>query len=152
MATFVVDGAEVEKLLRSKQGPVGRYLSVRTSIVQDAAKAQILARTPGRGKLASRVTKRWIEEGSDLGVSVGVWTLKYAAWVHDGNAPPGSYILPKKPGGVLVWMKDPAAARPRGKAAWRAASQAGLVIVARRVKASRPNRYLTDNLRRAVEL
>lgn len=134
-----VTGAAIQRLVTDRDGPVGRTLAIRGQLVQDAAKAQIEARTHNSGLLKKSVVKRWATHGDDLAILVGVWTVPYALWVHDGNGPPGGRIFPTKSRVLRFQLRSGNAYASTKTWTYR-----------RSVKTSRPNRYLSDNLRRAL--
>jgi hypothetical protein len=105
----------------------------RSSRVQDAAKAQIggHGRWPDNstGALARGVVKRM--NASESSVLIGVDTVRYALWHHQGNGPEGGMIFPAK-AKVLRFTSG------------------GQVFYRKSVRTSKPNRYLVDNLPLAI--
>lgn len=114
----------IDRLLKQNSGPVGVDLRKRAKKVLVAAKAQVGVRT---GKLKASIK---MNHGRDLlgqYVQVGS-SLKYALAHHEGTKP--HVITPKR-------------------AEFLRFSSRGRVIYSRAVlhPGTKPNRYLTDNLR-----
>lgn len=124
--TVIVDGAEVEQIVRSEKGDVFRYLFRKGQDVQDLAKMQVGKRT---GTLERSIVKRFGHTDDDLEVVVGS-DLGYARMHHDGTRP---HQIIAKPGGVLTFY-------------W---PKAGRVVSFRSVNhpGTKANPYLTDPLR-----
>lgn len=108
MAGFIADGAVIEELLHSEQGPVLRDIAERAQRVQEAAKTFIpLGAGPGP-HLRDAVVKRFgqDEQGPYVAVIAGPdGTVPYALPLDQGADPHD--IFPHKPGGVLAfyWAK-----------------------------------------------
>lgn len=135
MSPLVMSGVAVDELLRGVDGPVTRHCMERATVIQEAARLQITTREyphgppPGvmPGRLAASLVKRILPDG-------GIWLgseLFYALWVHDGNGPQGGRIFPKR-SNVLVFHLG------------------SMLVFAKSVSTSRPNRYLLDNLHLAA--
>lgn len=118
-----LDAQAIDRLLTSEQGPVFRLVFEGATRVQDAARVQVGKDTKD---LERSLVKRPFKRGDDVGVLVGS-SLSYALIHHEGRGPvfaKKAKALRFKVGGVVVFRKSvgPAAA----------------------------NRYLTDNLPRAL--
>ena len=131
--TFIPNEVAIQDLFHSPDGMVMRFLMERSSRVQDAAKAQIggHGRWPDNstGALARGVVKRM--NASESSVLIGVDTVRYALWHHQGNGPEGGMIFPAK-AKVLRFTSG------------------GQVFYRKSVRTSKPNRYLVDNLPLAI--
>jgi hypothetical protein len=121
----------LQRTLRSPHGAVARDLYRRGLRVQAAARRYVGKDT---GHLASRIEVRPYQTPAGAwGVRVGVWTVRYARWHHDGNFhTQGTYIYPVRARALRF--------KPKGAA--------GLVF-ARRVRSYRGSRFLTRALRAA---
>jgi hypothetical protein len=125
MATvFVPRKAEMDFLLKSPAGPVGRYLARKGRLVLFAAKAQVGVRT---GALRASLHMRHLRDSRGQFVRIGS-PLDYALAHHEGTRP--HRITPNR-AQVLRFT--------RGSA----------VVYAHSVMhpGTKPNRYLTNNLR-----
>jgi hypothetical protein len=115
--------------LNHSHGIVGRHLHRTANHITQLAKLQVGKKT---GKLAKSIRFEHIGR-SVLGprVKVGGYTT-YAMAHHQGTRP--RIIKPKNPGGVLIFRKGPR------------------VITTKLVRhpGTKPNRYLTDPMRRVV--
>jgi hypothetical protein len=127
----IIDGAAIQQLMNSPQGPVVKQLEFIGSAVQVGARARIRpsqVRTDGGLSLRDSIVKRLV---------TGTWpTMKiiaqkpYAYFVHEGT--------------------EPHEIRPRQKSVLRFYSQqAGGFVFARVVQhpGTKPLRYLTDTAR-----
>lgn len=151
---LVIDGAEMERILRGPDGPVARHLIRVADEVIVVARDLINSRRRWPSQATHRL-ERTIVKRSTMGPNgIGMIVIAgiglkpgYAVWVHEGNGPPGGRIYPKN-SAVLAWVTS--GARPTDKMGWRDASSAGRAIVRRSVATSRPNPYLRDALERVV--
>jgi hypothetical protein len=146
-SSLVYSPAALEEYVRSPSGPVFQFMMRGADRVVAAARNQIrLGHVRGGGAAAlshgSQVThlnlrdtivKRVISVGGLPVIKVGS-DSDHALFVHDGTKP--HIIRPKKPGGVLVFP-GATAAGPNGLVFARIVHHPG----------TKPNRYLTDNLR-----
>lgn len=123
---FIENRAGMEYLLRSQNGPIGKDLRSRGLRVLAGAKRQVGVRT---GALRASIHMRHFTDTRGQYVRVGS-TLNYAKMHHEGTNP---HII-----------------KPNRKQVLRFATK-GQIIFAHVVKhpGTRPNRYLTDNLRLA---
>ena len=124
-AYIVFRDPELDKMLNSTTSTVGKYIDLLGKLVVMAAKVQVGTRTGAlKASIHSRVDKGLRGPEARIGSD-----LSYALLHHEGTKP--HLILPKKPGGVLRF------------------SSGGRIIYTRKVMhpGTRPNRYLTDNLR-----
>ena len=133
---LIIDGAAVDELLRGPEGPIFRDFTRRGDNVIAGARALITERRSHwtaehqTGRLASSIVKRWYTgpDGLILEIVAGAGLEPgYAIWVHEGNAPQGSRIYPKR-------AKHLVFNGPNG------------LIFAKSVRASKPNRFLADAL------
>ncbi len=123
---FIENKAGMEYLLRSPNGPVGKDLKLRGMRVLTGAKAQVGVRT---GALRASLHMRHFSDTRGQYVRVGS-NLNYARLHHDGSIP--HIIKPNRKHTLKFQTK-------------------GQIIFAHVVKhpGTKPNRYLTDNLRLA---
>src|SRR5688572_20831562 len=85
-ARVVIDGAKIQELLSSPQGPVLRYLSDVGQKVQDRARDRIRDRLGAwSSQLAASVVKRFERDGRGAYVSVGSDQTKTRPHPIDGN-------------------------------------------------------------------
>ena len=84
---FITDGAVMADMLHGPNGMVMRSLIERATRVQLAARRQVQSTTRGTGRLASGIVKRPQSQGVNPLVQVGVWTVPYAIFVHEGTKP-----------------------------------------------------------------
>ena len=146
---LVVDGAAMAELLRGPDGPVMRALIRAGDDVIVGAVKYINGRRryPGAThRLERSIVKRPTTSPSGVGITVAAGVgLKpgYAIWVHEGNAPAGSRIVPKKAAHLAFVTSG---ARPTDTAGWQTARGAGRAVIVRSVAASRPNPFLRDSL------
>ena len=148
--TFVVDGATMAELTRGPDGPVVLDLIARGDRLIALGTAQIEdRRSSWRGNHEGKLTLRKRFGTTERGPTMLVWGSSfsdpdYAYWVHEGNGSEGGCIYPRTEGGVLAFVTE--GDRPSDAAGWRAARAEGRAIVVRSVRASNPNRFLSDNL------
>jgi hypothetical protein len=123
---FIENRAGMEYLLRSSNGPIGRDLRARGLRVLGGARRQVGVRT---GALRASIHMRHFTDTRGQYVRVGS-TLSYAKMHHEGTSP---HII-----------------KPNRKQVLKFATR-GQIVFAHVVKhpGTRPNRYLTDNLRLA---
>jgi hypothetical protein len=130
--TFRPDPVAIAEVLSSPTGLVGNHVINVATIVQLRAQANAPVKT---GKLKASIVKRiQASTPTSVAVEVGVWTVPYAYWVHEGNDPGGGWIYPthtRADGGVPM-LKFPGAG--------------GEIIFRPRVRATKPRRFLTDAL------
>ena len=112
--------------LRGRNGMVDKHLHRIGNRIQQRAKLQVKVRT---GKLRASIRMRHETQRGERAVRVGAYT-SYALIHHQGTRP--HIITPNKPGGNLVFMRG------------------SRVIHTKLVNhpGTRPNRYLTDQLRK----
>lgn len=153
---LIVDGAEMQQLLRGPDGPIFNDLVKKGDLLIQLGYKQIEARrshwgraTNAPGKLTLRKRFGQSDQGLTLSVVASSFsTPDYAYWVHEGNGPLGSRIYPTS-GRTLAFVTS--GARPSDAAGWKEARAEGRAIIVRSVRASTPNRFLTDNLREAID-
>lgn len=123
-AIFVPRRAEMDFLLKSPAGPVGRYLARKGYLIKAAAMSQVGVKT---GALRASIHMRHSRDGRGQFIRVGS-ALNYALAHHEGTRP--HRITPNR-AQVLRFT--------RGSA----------IVYAHSVMhpGTKPNRYLTDNLR-----
>lgn len=116
---------QLDTFLNAPNGAVGRYLHRKGEAVLLAAKRQVGVRT---GALRSSLHMRHFRDSRGQYLRIGS-PLDYALAHHEGTKP--HFIRPRGRGGVLVFQTR------------------GRVVVTHLVRhpGTRPNRYLTDNLR-----
>jgi hypothetical protein len=116
----------MEQLLRSPQGAIGKDLRKRGLRVQAGAKAQVGVRT---GALRASIHMRHMSDTRGQYVRVGS-NLNYALAHHEGTSP---HIIKPNRKHMLKFQTK------------------GQIVFAHVVKhpGTKPNRYLTDNLRLA---
>lgn len=126
MAEYIkVYDAELKTFLTSKNGPVGRYLHRQGKQVERAAKRQVGKKT---GALRSSIHMRHLLDARGQYIEVKAST-PYALAHHEGTKP---HVIKPKNAPIL-----------------RFSNKSGSVIHARTVNhpGTKPNRYLSDNLR-----
>lgn len=144
-ARVIMDPARLAAYVRSPDGPVVAMLMRRADRVQQAARKQIRMghigggvtglgpgpRPARQGNLRDTIIKRVTEKDGHPAVQVGSMD-PIALLHHEGTRP--HVILPRIQTALVF-------------------SMGGQTVVARRVNhpGTKPNRYLTDNLRLAVE-
>lgn len=118
-----LDGQALAQLLASDNGPVAHAVIEGATRVQEAARDQVGKDTRN---LERDIIKRPFARGSDFGMEVGS-DLPYALIHHEGRGP----IVAKNAKALRFTI-------------------GGVTIFRKRVGPAAPNRYLTDNLRRAL--
>lgn len=115
----------LDNLLNSPTGAVGRYMRNKGLAIQAAAKGQVGFYT---GALRASIHMRHARDARGQYIKIGS-PLEYARAHHDGTKP--HLIKPRRMGGMLRFYSK------------------GFMVFAHRVRhpGTRPNRYLTDNLR-----
>lgn len=122
---------EMDKLLKSPEGVVGKSLKRRATGVQKLAKIQVGVDT---GALKRSITV-YPHKRTSYGQKIKVGSpLPYALLHHDGSPP--HVITPKPPNTVLRFPDR------------RSGSKKGAVVYSVKVNhpGTKPNRYLMDNL------
>jgi hypothetical protein len=121
---FVENKAGLDYVLKNPAGPVGRDLAKRGARITAAAKAQVGVKT---GALRASIHMRHLRDSRGQYVRIGS-NLHYARMHHDGTAP---HLI-----------------KPNRKSMLKFQSK-GQTIFAHLVNhpGTKPNRYLTDNLR-----
>jgi hypothetical protein len=124
MAYVVIRKAELDYLLNNPSGPVGRHLAKKGSAVLVAARSQVGVRT---GALRNSLHMRHLRDSRGQFVRIGS-PLNYALAHHEGTKP--HRITPDR-AQVLRFVRG------------------STVVFAHSVMhpGTKPNRYLTDNLR-----
>lgn len=124
---FKIDRRAFNNEFKSQHGMVGRYLTNRGRLLQKLAKAQVGVDS---GKLRKSINYKLTKKSSGLVMTVGSGN-KIAFWHHEGTKP--HTILPK----TAKTMRF----NSRGK-----------IVYAKVVNhpGTRPNKYLTDNLRKII--
>jgi len=117
----------LDRYLNAPRGEVGKYLRRRGLLILAAAKAQVGVRT---GALRASIHMRHLRDTRGQFVRIGS-PLPYARAHHEGTRP---HLIRPRTAQILVF-------RTRGQVVYT-----HLV----RHPGTRPNRYLTDNLRRFV--
>jgi len=125
MVRFVADLKAIDSFLNGVDGPVGRYLRKIGLRVLVAARRQVGVRT---GSLRASLHMRHLRDTRGQYVMVGS-SLRYAYLHHEGTKP---HLIAPKTKQVLRFYSR------------------GTVVMAHLVRhpGTRPNRYLTDNLKR----
>jgi hypothetical protein len=100
---LIMDGAAMAELLRSPNGPVGRDLIERSTLVQARAR-QILAPHRRSGCAEDSIVKRAERFGEDLAIRIQSDTTScspsrtsYSLFLHNGTPPhdiPGAFGIP----------------------------------------------------------
>jgi hypothetical protein len=124
--TFVPDNRAIQKLLHGRDGMVAKSIYARALRVQAAAKRQVGVRTGRlRRSIHIEMTYRPVTSAY-IGSNV-----RYALLHHEGSR---RHPIVAKPGRMLVFRSN------------------GKRVYAKKVlhPGTRPNRYLTDNLLRAI--
>jgi len=124
MSRVVFREKAIDKLLDSPRGQVGRYLNIKGSKIQAAARGQAGFKT---GALRASIHMRHMRDSRGQYIKIGS-PLRYALAHHEGTKP--HLITPKKRQALRFFSK-------------------GFMVFAQMVRhpGTRPNRYLTDNLR-----
>jgi hypothetical protein len=115
----------LDKYLNSPGGQVGRYLKKQGTKVTTAARAQVGVKT---GQLRSSIHMRHMRDSRGQYLKIGS-SVKYAYMHHEGTKP--HLILPKGPNTHLRFFSK------------------GVIVFAPLVRhpGTKPNRYLSDNLK-----
>lgn len=124
---FVLNHAEFDKLTKSPQGDVGKFLRKRAQILQQLAKRQVGVKT---GALKRSIRYQVVRDSRGLVATVGS-NNRIALMHHNGTKP--HIILPKR-APVLRFYSH------------------GRIVYSKMVHhpGTKPNKYLTDNLSRAI--
>lgn len=128
MARVIFYEQELDRFLNRPSGDVGRYLKRRGKLIQSAAKRQVGKKT---GALRASIHMRHHRDARGQYVWVGS-TLPYALMHHEGTRP--HMIFPKGPHRLVF--------ATRGRLVFaHAVAHPGTL----------PNKYLSDNLRLALD-
>jgi hypothetical protein len=124
MATVVFRKAELDFMLNSPEGDVGRYLAEKGNLIMDAARAQAGLRT---GALRRSIHMRHLRDSRGQYVKIGS-KLDYALVHHEGSKP---HVIRPARTKVLRFVKG------------------SMVIYSPEVMHPKveANRYLSDNLK-----
>lgn len=127
MAYFVADEAAMKRLMRSPDGEVGRYLTKLGTRVSVLAKAQVGVDT---GALKRSINFRLVQTGGGLVAVIGS-DNRIALMHHQGTRP--HIIVPRRAQTLRFYSR-------------------GRIVYSKLVHhpGTKPNRYLTDNLRRVI--
>ena len=95
VSRLVLDGAEIADLLHGPNGPVGRHVIERATVVQNAAKMQLEREGHVRtGVLRDNINKRLEDVDGEFGVRIIASTksssptqTEYAGIIHEGSEP-----------------------------------------------------------------
>lgn len=114
----------LDKMLNSPRGMVGRYLRGKGLAIKAAAKGQVGFKT---GALRASIHMRHSRDARGQYIKIGS-PLPYARVHHEGSKP---HLIKPNKRRALRYFKD------------------GFMVFAHQVRhpGTRPNRYLTDNLR-----
>lgn len=128
MAQVIFRENAMTRLERGEDGQVGRYLIKKGRMIEAAAKRQVGVRT---GALRASIHMRHYADPRGQFIRIGSG-LSYARLHHEGSKP--HLIMPKQKGGLLVFQSK------------------GQTVFTHLVRhpGTRPNRYLTDNMRRII--
>lgn len=115
---------ELDKLLHSPRGTVGRYLAFKGQVIMAAAKAQVGVKS---GKLKASIHMRHTRTPYSQMIRIGS-PLSYALAHHNGTRP---HVITANRGQHLRFASG------------------GRMVYSRQIMhpGTRPNTYLTDNLR-----
>lgn len=120
----ILRGSEIQKMLRSQDGPVGRHLTIKATRVQEVARAKAGMKT---GRLRKSIVKRFTPDSRGLAITIQA-NVPYAMYHHEGTPP---HIIQGNPLLSFYWPKV-------GKrVAFRFVHHPG----------TKPNRFLLDALR-----
>ena len=121
---FVLDKVQYDFIFNNPRGPVGLYLRRLGSRILAAAKSQVGVRT---GALRASLHMRHFRDPRGQYIRIGS-SVKHALMHHEGTRP--HLILPKKRQVLRFYSR-------------------GQIVITHMVRhpGTRPNRYLTDNLR-----
>jgi hypothetical protein len=127
MAYFVADEAAMKRLMTSPDGEVGRYLTKLGQRVALLAKAQVGVDT---GALKRSINFRLVQGGGGLVAVIGS-DNRIALMHHQGTRP--HIITPRRAQTLRFYSR-------------------GRIVYSKLVHhpGTKPNRYLTDNLRRVI--
>lgn len=127
MATFVADAAAMKFLLRHPDGQVGRHLLKLSARVARLAKAQVGVDT---GALRRSINYRVVQRYGGLTAIIGS-DNRIALMHHQGTRP--HIIVPRRASTLRFYSR-------------------GRIVYSKLVHhpGTKPNRYLTDNLRRVI--
>lgn len=128
MAQIIFREASMTRLEKGKDGQLGRWLVRKGQMIEAAAKRQVGVRT---GALRASIHMRHYADPRGQFLRIGS-DLSYARLHHEGSKP--HLITPKQKGGLLVFQTK------------------GQTVFTHLVRhpGTRPNRYLTDNMRRIL--
>lgn len=127
MATFIVDRAAMDYLLKDERGEVGRHLTKLGARLSRLAKSQVGVDT---GTLRRSINYRLAHRYGSLMVVVGS-DNRIAFMHHQGTRP--HIIMPRRAQTLRFYHR-------------------GRIVYSKLVHhpGTKPNRYLTDNLRRVI--
>lgn len=127
MAIYIPNEAGIKHLTRSPDGEVGQYLTKLGAKLTLLAKVQVGVDT---GALKRSINYRLVKSSSGLGVRVGS-DNRIALMHHQGTRP--HIIVPRKAQTLRFYSR-------------------GRIVYSKLVHhpGTKPNRYLTDNLRRVI--
>lgn len=127
MAKVIFYEPVLERFLNSPSGEVGRWLKKKGLLIMAGAKAQVGVRT---GALRASIHMRHLRDPRGQYIKIGS-ELPYARMHHEGTRP---HII-----------------RPNNQKMLRFVTR-GQVVYTHMVRhpGTRPNRYLTDNMRRVI--
>lgn len=126
-SVFVLDRTEYTKYTKTTHGDVYKYLEKLARQLEVRAKAQVNKRS---GALAASIKSSVEQHDGEISIRIGS-PLNYALLVHEGTKP---HVITAHGGRLLRFTVR------------------GQIVYARRVyhPGTRPNRYLTDNIRKVV--
>lgn len=142
--TVVHNKAEVNRILRSRSGPVARDLIERGTRVQARARRNLSGgggsgpKRVDTGLLRATIFNELVTVNGDLHQRIGSRRY-YAWWVHEGTGiygPRHTKIVPRT-ASVLAWKSKVYGAKNGRYAGW---------VFAKSVKGMKPNRFLTKAL------
>ena len=81
MAEVLLDPQAIDELLKSEEGPVGRWLAATAQSVTNEAKRMAPVDT---GRLRASITWQLLRDGDGLFARVGT-DVEYAYYVHEGT-------------------------------------------------------------------
>jgi hypothetical protein len=118
----------MQRLEKSQDGAIGRYLIRQGRLIEAGARRQVGVRT---GALRASIHLRHFADPRGQFVRIGS-DLSYARLHHEGSKP--HLIVPKQKGGLLKFQTK------------------GRTVFTHMVRhpGTPPNRYLTDNMRRII--
>jgi hypothetical protein len=136
--------ADVQKLLRGRNGPVWRDIQLRTNRVLNKARTLAPVDT---GRLRQSLTSEMRSESYGPTGRVGT-TIRYAVWIHEGTGlygPNPRYIVPVK-ARILRWPRTNNAYKATGGNRRYRAGATEKWVYARKVKGHKPRPFLRDAL------